>query len=263
MSLHAAVPEFFTQAGLPALAYHYVPAKPAPAIIMPTVVFLGGFRSDMNGSKALYLEGVCRARGQAFLRFDYRGHGQSQGVFEESCLGDWYQDALRLISAVTQGPLLLVGSSMGGWIGLMAARALSSRVCGFIGIAAAPDFTKDMWTALDPAQRETVMTQGIIRIPNHYSDEPYTITRLLLEDGPRHYLLEGPLALSMPVRLLQGMKDQDVPWQTAERIRECLIAGGNKDVEVVLIPEGNHRLSREEDLALLDQHVRQLSGLMA
>ena len=251
-------PAYFTPSQEPRLAYHYVAAEAGQDA--PTVVFLGGFRSDMNGTKALFLDQACRARGQAYLRFDYRGHGQSDGIFEEGCIGLWFQDALRIIDALTTGPLVLVGSSMGGWIGLLVARARPSRVQGFIGIAAAPDFTRDMMAALTPEQLKTVMAEGIIRIPNHYSDEPYTITKLLLQDGPQHFLLEGPLDLPMKVRLLQGMQDQDVPWQTAFRINNALAQGGHDEAEVLLIEDGDHRLSRDSDLALLDQQVRLLSG---
>ncbi len=251
-------PLFLRTDGMPALAYHrFAPADAS----LPSVVFLGGFRSDMQGSKALYLDDACRARQQPFLRFDYRGHGQSEGLFEEGCIGLWLQDALRVIDELTQGPLVLVGSSMGGWIGLLVARARPERVQGFIGIAAAPDFTKEMSAGLNDEQRAIVAREGVIRIPNHYSDEPYVITKLLLDDGPAHYLLENPLEWRFPVRLLQGMKDDDVPWQTAFRIKSALADGGNDDADVLLIEEGNHRLSRPEDLALLDAQVRALSGL--
>ncbi len=256
--MSAASPEFLTQPGQPALAYHFTPAV-APDL--PTVVFLGGFKSDMNGTKAQFLEQTCRARGQAYLRFDYRGHGQSEGAFTQGCIGLWFEDALRIIDERTQGPLLLVGSSMGGWIGLLVARAGAARLKAFIGIAAAPDFTKEIWQGLDEAQLKTLMAQGVVYIPHAYGQEPYVITKLLLEDGGRHFLLEGALALMLPVRLLQGMHDNDVPWQTAFRIKKALQEGGNQDVEVLLVEDGDHRLSREADLALLDQQVRLLSGL--
>lgn len=251
-------PLFLQQEGLPALAYQrFVPENAAG----PGVVFLGGFRSDMQGGKALYLDHACRQRRQPFLRFDYRGHGQSEGAFAEGCIGLWFQDALRIIDTLTQGPLVLAGSSMGGWIGLLVARARPARVRGFIGIAAAPDFTKEIAAQLTPEQRGTIDREGLIRVPNHYSDDPYVITKTLLEDGPAHFLLEKPLALQTPVRLLQGMQDEDVPWQTAFRIKKALNDGGNEDVEVLLVEEGNHRLSRDEDLALIDAQVRALSGV--
>jgi pimeloyl-ACP methyl ester carboxylesterase len=195
------------------------------------------------------------------LRFDYRGHGQSEGAFEDGCIGLWFQDALRVIDTLTQGPLVLAGSSMGGWIGLLVARARPERVQGFVGIAAAPDFTKDIGATLDDAQKEIIRRDGVIRVPNHYSDDPYVISKLLLEDGPAHYVLEKPLALRLPVRLLQGMKDEDVPWQTAFRIKNALADAGHEDAEVLLVEDGDHRLSRPEDLSLLDAQVRALSGL--
>lgn len=148
---------------------------------------------------------------------------------------------------------------MGGWISLLAARARPERVCGLLGIAAAPDFTKDIETQMTAEQRTVLRLNGVLRVPNHYSDEPYVITQGLIEEGAAHFLLEKPLALRFPVRLVQGMKDEDVPWQTAFRIKNALHEGGNEDVEVLLVEEGNHRLSRPEDLALIDAQVRALS----
>jgi pimeloyl-ACP methyl ester carboxylesterase len=248
--------DFLQRTGAPALAFsRFQPEKP----VGPTVVFLGGFRSDMQGSKALFLDETCRLRGQPFVRFDYRGHGRSGGMFEEGTIGLWFQDALTVIDELTSGPLVLVGSSMGGWISLLAARARPERIRGLVGIAAAPDFTKDMEAQMTAEQRSALRWDGILHIPNHYSDEPYVITRALIEDGPTHFLLEKPLALRLPVRLVQGMKDNDVPWQTAFRIKKALHDGGSEDVEVLLVEEGNHRLSRPEDLILIDAQVQALS----
>jgi pimeloyl-ACP methyl ester carboxylesterase len=249
-------PSFLRRTGQPALAYQQFQPQKAD---LPTVVFLGGYRSDMNGSKALYLDDTCRAQGQPFLRFDYRGHGQSEGLFEEGTIGLWFSDALAVIDELTSGPLILVGSSMGGWIGLLVARARPERVQGFIGIAAAPDFTKDMEAGMTEAQKLVMARDGVVRIPNHYSDEPYTITQALIQDGPDHFLLDKPLAMRFPVRLLQGMKDEDVPWQTAFRIKNALEEGGHEDAKVLLVEEGNHRLSRPEDLAMLAEQVAALS----
>ncbi len=248
--------DFLRRTDAPVLAFsRFQPEKP----VGPTVVFLGGFRSDMQGSKALFLDEVCRHRGQPFIRFDYRGHGRSGGVFEEGTIGLWFQDALAVIDELTSGPLVLVGSSMGGWISLLTARARPERISGLVGIAAAPDFTKDIEAQMTAEQKAVLWQDGILRIPNHYSDEPYVITRALIEDGPAHFLLEKPLALQFPVRLVQGMRDDDVPWQTAFRIKNTLHEGGNMDVEVLLVEEGNHRLSRPEDLTLIDAQVRALS----
>lgn len=249
-------PSFLHRSGLPALAYSYFQGQRED---LPTVVFLGGYRSDMQGSKALHLDDSCRKRGQSFLRFDYRGHGQSEGLFEDGTIGLWFQDALDIIDKLTAGPLVLVGSSMGGWISLLVARARAERMRGLIGIAAAPDFTKDMEEGMTPSQKDILARDGIIRIPNHYSPEPYTITRALIEDGPRHFLLNKPLTTRFPVCLIQGMQDQDVPWQTAVKIKDTLVAGGNGNAIVVLVEEGTHRLSRPEDLQLIDKHVQALS----
>lgn len=251
-------PEFLRRDGAPSLAYRrFAPAEST----VPGVVFLGGFRSDMEGSKALFLDEACRQRGQPFLRFDYRGHGRSEGDFEQGTIGLWFQDALAVIDELTSGPLILVGSSMGGWISLLVARARPQRVKGFVGIAAAPDFTRDMWNGMTDDQRRTLTDQGILRVPNHYSDDPYVITKALIDDGPGHFVLESPLDLKIPVRLVQGMKDMDVPWQTAFRIRKAIESAGAHDVDVLLVEEGNHRLSRPQDLDLIDSQVRALSDL--
>ncbi len=192
------------------LAYHKT-AGHAPGII-----FLGGFMSDMAGGKALALEGFAQARGQAFLRFDYEGHGASSGRFEEGTIGLWAGDAVAALDALTEGPQVLVGSSMGGWIMLLAALARPERVAGLLGIAAAPDFTEDlMWTDLDEGMRETLMRDGVVQLPSDYGDEPTTISRALIEDGRDHLLLRDTIAVTCPVRLLQGMADSAVPWRTA------------------------------------------------
>lgn len=249
--------EFLQRSGVPALAFcRFQPVH----TVLPTVVFCGGFRSDMQGTKALALEAFCRQRQQPFVRFDYRGHGVSEGLFEDGTIGLWCQDALAIIDQLTTGPLVLVGSSMGGWISLLLARVRFSRMHGLIGIAAAPDFTAEMESQMNASQRAVLQQDGILRIPNHYSDEPYVITKILIEDGPQHFLLKAPLTLPCPVRLVQGMKDQDVPWQTAFRIKTRLVEGATKDVEVFLVEDGDHRLSRLEDLALIQEQVRLLSA---
>lgn len=249
--------DFLQRSEAPALAFsHFIPAQS----VLPTVVFLGGFRSDMQGSKALSLDEFCRQRGQPFIRFDYRGHGRSEGLFEDGTIGLWFQDALDIIDQMTTGPLVVVGSSMGGWIGLLVAQARTERVKGFIGIAAAPDFTADMDQQLNDQQKDILKKEGILRIPSQYSDEPYVITQALLADGPHHFLINKPLNLQMPVRLVQGMKDTEVEWQTAHRIKMALTGSGNEDVEVLLVEEGDHRLSRPQDLSLIHEQVCVLSG---
>jgi pimeloyl-ACP methyl ester carboxylesterase len=222
----------------------------------PTVVFLPGFRSDMGGEKATALAAYCAVRGQAMLRFDYSGHGASGGRFEEGTIGRWADDALAVIDQVSGGPLVLVGSSMGGWIALLAARGRPERVAALIGIAAAPDFTEVlMWQAMSFEQRATLMTQGVLHVPSQYGD-PYPITRGLIEDGRNHLLLQEPIAVDCPVRLLHGQCDPDVPWGFALRIADQLTS---QDVKVTLVKDGDHRLSRPQDLALLRQT---LAGLL-
>lgn len=212
----------------------------------PTVVFLGGFLSDMEGTKATALEAHCRARGQAFLRFDYSGHGRSAGRFEEGTISIWRDDALAVIDAATEGPLVLIGSSMGGWIALLVALARPARVAGLIGLAAAPDFTEElMWESLDADQRRALAEEGRILLPSAY-DEPYPITRRLIEDGRKNLLLDGPITLDIPVRLLQGGEDPDVPADMPGRIAERLTS---PDVEIFIIEGGGHNLSRESDIA--------------
>ncbi len=214
----------------------------------PTTVFLPGYRSDMSGAKALEVEAFCAAHGVACLRLDYSGHGASGGQFTLGSIGIWTDDALLLIDRLTQGKLALVGSSMGGWIALLAALARPGRVAGLIGIAAAPDFTETlMWEAMTPAERAALMRDGVLPVPSQYG-EPYPVTRRLIEDGRTRLLLDHPIPLACPVRLLQGQQDADVPWQTAVRLAERLVAA---DVQVTLIKDGDHRLSRPQDLALL------------
>lgn len=214
----------------------------------PTVVFLPGFNSDMAGSKATALRDACAAAGRAMLRLDYSGHGQSDGAFAEGTIGRWMEDALFLIDRLTEGELLLVGSSMGGWIGLLVALRRSARVRGLVGIAAAPDFTERLiWHGLDTAAQAALVARGYRDEPSQYG-EPYRITYRLIEEGRAHLLLDGPIGIHCPVRLLQGQRDPDVPWTQALTLAERL---ASEDVEVTLVKDGDHRLSRPRDLALL------------
>jgi pimeloyl-ACP methyl ester carboxylesterase len=224
---------------------------------LPGVVFLGGFASDMTGTKATFLESHCRKRGQAFVRFDYFGHGRSSGRFADGTIGRWRDDALAVIDRLTQGPQILVGSSMGGWLMLLAALARPRRIAGLVGIAAAPDFTEAlMWAELSPAAREQLLRTGQWLEPSRYGPD-LPITRRLIEEGRRHLLLDAPVAIAAPVRLLHGMADPDVPWRWALRIAERLTGA---DVVVTLIKDGDHRLSRPEDLARLAATVDELSS---
>jgi pimeloyl-ACP methyl ester carboxylesterase len=215
----------------------------------PGIVFLPGFRSDMNGIKATALAGHCRTRDHPFLRFDYFGHGASSGDFRAGTIGRWLEDALAVIDRLTEGPLLLVGSSMGGWIALLAALARPGRVKALIGIAPAPDFTEDLiWDRLDAAQRRELVERGELAAPSAYEADFIPITLRLVEEGRRHLLLRDPIRLSCPVRLLHGMEDPDVPYQTSLRLMERLMG---TEAVVELIEDGDHRLSRPQDLTRL------------
>lgn len=224
----------------------------------PGVVFLGGFKSDMQGTKALYLEDWARAEGRAFLRFDYSGHGESSGAFEEGCIGDWTADATAMLTSLTEGPQFLVGSSMGGWISLLLARAMPQRVAGLITIAAAPDFTqRGFWAGFSDEQRDTVMRNGRIELPSGYDDQPYLITRRLIEDGRDHLVLDQPLPLPFPVRFLQGTADEDVPMQWA---LDLLAHATGKDLRLTLVKGADHRFSTPECLALICRTVGELAA---
>ncbi len=225
------------------IAYHKDEGK------TPGVIFLGGFMSDMTGTKATALEAHCRAHGRAFIRFDYRGHGQSSGEFRDGTIGGWRDDAVAVLDTVADGPQVLVGSSMGGWIALLTALVRPERVVGLIGIAAAPDFTRDlMWEGYSEDQQRTLETRGFIEEPSDYGDDPYVITYRLIEEGRDHILLDHPVPLTCPVRLLQGMQDPDVPWRTALRLADRL---ESEDVTVTLVKTGDHRLSEPADIGRL------------
>ena len=224
----------------------------------PGIVFLGGFRSDMTGTKALYLEAYCRSRGRAYLRFDYFGHGASSGDFADGTIGRWRDDAIAVIDSLTAGPQILVGSSMSGWIMLLAALARPERVAALVGVAAAPDFTEELlWPRLSPEQRREVEERGRVVLPSEYDAAGYLYTRALLEEGRRHLLLGAPIPLDIPVRLLHGLRDESVPWQLSLRLAERL---AGRDVAVTLVKHGDHRLSAPSDLALLAQTLDALSA---
>jgi pimeloyl-ACP methyl ester carboxylesterase len=224
----------------------------------PGVVFLGGFRSDMTGTKALYLEDYCRMRGQAYLRFDYFDHGASSGDVALGTIGRWAEDAIAVLDSLTEGPQVLVGSSMGGWIMLLAALARPSRVHALVGIAAAPDFTEDLvWPRLDPAQQRELHDTGVVTLPSEYDLAGYAYRLGLFEDGKRHLVMRRVIALHCPVRLLHGMSDASVPWQTSLLLAERLVS---RDVVITLIKDGDHRLSREADLGRLGRTLDELLG---
>lgn len=224
----------------------------------PGIVFLGGFRSDMTGTKAQALEEYCRAANRAFVRFDYFGHGASSGDFTEGTIGRWTEDAACVLDNVTDGPQILIGSSMGGWIMLLTALARPDRVAALIGIAAAPDFTETlMWQRYPEEIRETLRRDGIYFQPTPYEEGPYAITMKLIEEGRNHLLLDRPINIRCPVHLLQGMRDEAVPWQHALTINENL---ASERVTVTLIKDGDHRLSRDQDLAQLMRTIDAVSN---
>jgi pimeloyl-ACP methyl ester carboxylesterase len=223
----------------------------------PGIVFLGGFRSDMTGTKALFLEDFCRRRGRAYVRFDYFAHGQSSGDFADGTISRWRDDAIAVIDSLAEGPQILVGSSMGGWIMVLAALARSERVAALVGIAAAPDFTSDLLPhRLSGAQRRQLQDEGQIVLPSPYDPAGYLYTQALVEDGDRNLVLRGDIPLSCPVRLLHGLADESVPWRQSLKLAEKL---QSRDVTLTLVKNGDHRLSRDEDLARLAQVLADLA----
>jgi len=222
----------------------------------PGVVFLGGYRSDKEGTKAIHLEAWAMARGRAFLRFDYSGHGESSGAFEDGAIGDWAEDATEAIMTLTEGPQVLVGSSMGGWIACLFARAHPERVAGLVGIAAAPDFTEDsFWAGFTEAERDTLMREGRVLVPSDY-EAPYAVTRRLIEDGRENLVLRGTLHMPFPVRLLQGTEDEAVERAVALRLLDHI---DGDDVRLTLVKGADHRFSSPACLALLDTTLDDLA----
>ena len=219
----------------------------------PGMVFLGGFKSDMEGSKARFLEDWARTQGRAFLRFDYSGHGVSGGAFEAGCIGDWRDDARAVIEAQTTGPQVLVGSSMGGWISLLLAREMPRRIAGLVTIAAAPDFTVTTWESeLTEAQRDEVRRTGLTRLESDYADNPYIFTARLFEDGANQRVMTSPLPLPFPTRLLQGTADTDVAPQIAIGL---LDHATGPDIRLVLVKGADPRFSTPDCLALIARSV--------
>ncbi len=223
----------------------------------PTVVFLSGYKSDMEGTKAVHLEAWAEARGRAFLRLDYSGHGQSSGLFEAGCIGDWAADAQAVIEAVTEGPLILVGSSMGGWIATLLTKRPGARVAGFVGIAAAPDFTEDgFWAGFSEEERTRVMEEGVTYLPSAYGD-PYAVTRRLIEDGRENLVLRTPLPMAFPVRLLQGTEDEAVRRETALALFDHI---DGPDVRLSFVKGTDHRFSEPRDLAMIETAIVEVGG---
>jgi len=215
----------------------------------PGVVFLCGHGSDMDGTKALEVESWAVRRGIGCLRFDYRGHGLSSGAFLDGNISSWTDDCLAALDDLTDGPQILVGSSLGGWLMLNVALARPQRVAGLVGIAAAPDFTEDLlWQEFDESQRRQIEADGVLALPNPYSEEPVRYPWHLITDGRKNLRLRGKLDIAAPVHLLHGMQDEEVPWQTATNTAAALTGG---DVEITLVKTAGHRFSEPDQLALL------------
>lgn len=216
----------------------------------PTIIFLPGYGSDMEGAKALALDEWAQREGRAFIRFDYGGCGASNGEFETETLVNWRDDVIAMIDQVAKGRVVLVGSSMGGWLMLHAALARPNRVAGLVGIAAAPDFTHWGYTQ---EQKVTILEQGRLELPSPYTDQPSVTTRAFWESGDSMRLLHAEIAIDCPVRLLHGQLDDDVPWTYALELMKLLRSA---DVQTILVKDGDHRLSRATDIALLIGTVR-------
>jgi pimeloyl-ACP methyl ester carboxylesterase len=237
------------------IAYRRSPGK------NPGIVFIHGLRSDMNGNKALALEAHCKETGRAFLCFDLTGHGKSSGTFEDGTIGAWASDVIAALDALTEGPQILVGSSLGGWLMLLAALARPQRIAGLMGLAAAPDFTEDLiHAAFSEAQKRELVETGRVLIDDCYGDQPYAISRGLVEEARDHLLLRGPIDIAAPTLLIQGQRDEDVPWQTAVTLADKLVSN---NVRVILHKSGNHRLSEPEDLQLILTNLEYLIYILA
>lgn len=248
--------DYFTSPQGRRLAYQHA----APSAGALTFVWLCGFKSDMSGGKAQAVDTWARANGQGALLFDYSGHGQSEGRFEDGTISAWHEDTLAVIDALTQGPLVLVGSSMGGWMALLVSLARPERVKGLVLIAPAPDFTeKLMWPEFTPEQQDEILQEGFTLRPSDYG-EPYAITRALIEDGKRWSILDSDIAFEGPVRILQGMQDPDVPWGHALALASALTTD---DLVLTLIKDGDHRLSRDADIARLLAVCTEMAGLLS
>lgn len=221
----------------------------------PAVVFLGGFKSDMAGTKAVFLQDWARAEGRGFLRFDYSGHGESSGAFEDGCIGDWFEDACAAIGLI-EGPVVLVGSSMGGWISLLVARDMPQKVVGLVGIAAAPDFTEDgFWAGFDAAQKAELEREGRVALPSDYG-EPYIITERLIEEGRERLVLRTHLGLPFPVRLVQGTADTSVPVAWGTRLLEHI---DSPDARLTLVKGADHSFSDAACLPVIVRAIEEVS----
>jgi pimeloyl-ACP methyl ester carboxylesterase len=229
----------------------------------PGIIWLGGFKSDMRGTKAEALGEHAARSGRAYVRFDYSGHGESGGRFEDGTISRWLEEALAVFERFARGPQIVVGSSMGGWIALLLARALAKRssgnatLAGLLLIAPAPDFTEElMWAEFSPEVKHEIELKGFWMRPSAYGEDPYPITLALIEDGRNNLVLDEPIELGCPVRILQGVQDPDVPYAHAMKLVSCL---AQDDVVLTLVKDGDHRLSRPEDIERLLRTMDELA----
>jgi pimeloyl-ACP methyl ester carboxylesterase len=254
-------PQFLSVGAPPTIRRIAVLKRAATHSALPGLVWLGGFKSDMRGTKANFLDAEAARAGRAFLRFDYSGHGESEGRFEAGTISAWLEESLAVIRQESQGPQILIGSSMGGWLALLCARALATsgeteRLAGLVLIAPAADMTERLiWDQLTPEQRQEIATKGRCLLPAAYGGEPIAITRALIENGREHLLLEATIRTHCPVHILQGMNDAEVPWSHATRLVEHL---AGDPVTLTLAKEAEHRFSRPADLALLARAIETL-----
>jgi pimeloyl-ACP methyl ester carboxylesterase len=224
---------------------------------IPEILFLGGFHSDMTGTKATFLESICEKRGQTYTRFDYFGHGSSSGKFAQGTIGQWLSDTLGMIDEVTKGPLILVGSSMGGWLMTLAALARPERIQALVGIASAPDFTEELiWASLNEGHRKDFMRQGMIQTPSQYEEQGFPITLQLIEEGREHLVLSKDIDIHCPVHLIHGEADKDVPWMFSSRLAQRI---KSPEVTLTLIKNGDHRLNSPLALGRLSSLLNEVS----
>ncbi len=235
------------------LAYHKVQPTRDQA---PLVVFCHGFMSNQHGAKALYVEDLCRKQGWGCVRFDCFGHGDSSGDFTDGTIGRWRQDVLAVLDHLCDRPVILIGSSMGAWLAILAAMANPAKVVAFVGLAAAPDFTEDLlWQPASPAMKQALLEQGKYCHDNCTGGDPYIITRQLIEEARSHLVMRSPIHISVPIRLIHGMADTDVPWQLSVALAKNITGS---DCQLRLIKDGDHRLSRDQDLQVLGKTLSDL-----
>lgn len=225
------------------------------------IIFLGGFKSDMTGTKATALEKFCKEKGYSFIRFDYFGHGQSSGKFTDGTIGKWKDNALAVLDNLTKGRQVLVGSSMGGWLMLLVALARPERISAIVGIASAPDFTENLiWNMLDDSAKKQLQENGIYNLESEYGEEPYPINYELIKEGRNHLLLGNKIEINCPVRLLHGLLDNDVPHELSIELSQRITS---ENLCVNLVAEGDHRMSKPEDIELLCDTLEEIMSSSA